>query len=485
MKTTKNWLDIALRGIVFIYLPVAVLFYGSYRSIFNMDPGIHWLFILLYLFVFLRWLIDKYRYQTIDLEVQSFDDLDRLIEQGRFEVIDKNRTELTVRPTFDVPFNLILNDRITLSRSNDEVIIEGPRHYVTILDKNIRGEESFWTRKSVGSLKFIYLAVIMLVPVVTESNLVWSMNVLRHNTTSNVREDVRAVSETLSGNSLENAVNGGLAVETDDDIFYIEDGLNIVRSDKEFEHKEYLLQHDGGHDLMDLNIVEEWLYFTKGDSLERIKRDGSEHSTLYSLSHPSEMQIQGNWIYFSAWQDDNNIYRMDLNGQNLEQLIDVQTYQFSIHGERLLVSYKKSGQHVVESYDLNGEDPKIVLDAYAENLMVWDDYYYYLGEEHALYRSKIGEESEPERLLDAHVSSYMPTDEGIVYSVYSSKNNFAREGLYMMSHEGEEETLLSASKNVEGLAKVGDTVLFTSEEGYRDFKLKQLDLNSGRIDVLD
>ncbi|WP_368645736.1 DUF5050 domain-containing protein [Alkalibacterium putridalgicola] len=485
MKEVKNWLNIAVRGTVLIYLPLALLFYWSYQSVFSMGPGIHWIFIVLYLLVFLRWLIAKYRHQCIEEEVQSFDSLDRLIEQGRFEVLDKRQAEMTVRPTFDTPFNLILDDKIDLYYADESLRIEGPKHYITILSKNIRGEESLWTRKSMSSLKFIYMAFIVLLPVLMDSNLVWSMNVLRHNTFSSVSEEVEAVSETVSGNALENTMNGGYAVETDEYTFYVEDHMDLVRTDKQFENAEYLIQREGGHGIRNLNVVGEWLYFTKGETIERMKLDGSEHTTLFSLSFPSEMQIYGNGIYFSTWQDDNSIYRMDLNGQNLEQLIDIRAYSFSIHDDRLLVSHEKQGQAVVESFDLNGEDPEIVLDSYAENLMVWDGYYYYLGDESLLYRSEIGEDSDPELLVDTHVSAYMPTEQGVVFALSSLSEGYSGEGIYMMSTDGGDEELLSASSSVEGLAKVGDAVLFTVEESYGEHTLKRIDLESGRTDVLE
>ena len=477
MKTTKNWLDIALRGTVFVYIPIAVLLYGSYRSIFSMNPGIHWLFIVLYLFVFLRWLIDKYRHQSIEEELQSFEGLDRLIERGRFEVLDKRQTEMRVRPTFDVPFNFILNDRIVLYYSNNTVRIEGPKHYIKILTKNILGEDSLWTRKSVSSLKFIYIGLLATIPVITESNLVWSMEVLRHNTFSSVSEEVEAVSENDNGNSLENALNGGQAVETEDYIIYIEDHMNLVRTDKQFENKKYLIQRDGGDSFGNLNVVGDWLYFTRGENLERMKVDGSDHSTLYTLSYLSEMQIKGDWIYFLSWKDDFNVYRMDLNGQNLEQLIDVRANSFTLHESRLLVSYENRDR--VESYDLDGEDPQVVMNAYVDDLMVWDGYYYYLGEDNGLYRSETGGDSEPELIKDDQVSAYLVTEQGIFYSLH------ARDGIFMMTLEGEEDMLLSASERVHGLARVGDSILFSTGGAHGETYLKRFDMEVGGFDVMD
>ncbi|WP_423188407.1 DUF5050 domain-containing protein [Alkalibacterium sp. f15] len=485
MKTLKNWLYIALRGTVFVYLPVALLLYGSYRAVFNINPGVQWAFIVFYLLFFLRWLIAKYRHQSIEEEVQSFDGLDKLIEQGRWKVTDKSENEMTVRPTFDVPLNRVVNDRIVLHYVTDKVTIEGPKHYITILDKNIRGEESLWTRKSVSSLKFILIAVIGLMPLMAESNLVWSMNVLRHNTLSSVSDEVEIDSEEYSGNSLENTLNYGRAVESEKYIFYVENHLNLVKIDKQFENKEYLIEQEGGTGVSQLNVVGDWLYFTRGESLERMRTDGSAHSTLYSLGYLVELQIQGNWIYFLSWEDDFSVYKMDLNGQNLEQLIDVKASSLSIYDSRLLISHEKEGRSVVESYSLDGRDGQVVINDPAQNLTIWNDDYYYIGGNHKLYRSEVGEESEPEVVVHGPVSSYLPTEQGIIYSLHSSQGAYPGAGVYKMTFDGSESSNLSDLDRVEGFAKVGDSVLFTAGVGFDEPDVNRIDLESESIDVLD
>lgn len=485
MKEMKDWLNIAVRGAIFIYFPLAVLLFWIYRKIFNMGPGIHWLFIVAYLGVFLQWLIAKYRNRTVELEVNNFDVLDRLIEQYKFEVIEIKQTEMIVRPTFDMPLNLILDDKILLHHSNGTLTIEGPKYYINILEKNIQGRESLWTRKSVSSFKFIYLIALAVLPVILESNLVWSMDVMRHNNTRNVGEEVVAISETYKGNTLENTMNGGLAAETGDAIFYIENNMKLVETDEQFENKDYLINRDGGYGYRNLNVVGDWLYFTKGERIERMKRDMGNHTAIYSLGYASQMQIYGNYIYFLSVEDDFSVYRMDLNGNDLKQLIDVEAQNFIVHDGRLLVSREKRGKPVVESYDMNGNNPEIVLETYTAKLTIWNDYYYYLDEDQKLYRTKIEKENETELLVNTFVPSYMPTEKGVVFSLSPSGGGDFGEGLYILDPESGKEKLLSRSKRIRSLAKVGKAVLFTSEVTYGEVVVKQFDLESGRIETLD
>ncbi|GEK91832.1 DUF5050 domain-containing protein [Alkalibacterium kapii] len=485
MKNIKNWLNIAIRGTAFIYFPLTVIFFWGYREIFSMNPGIHWVFILLYLAVFLRWLIDKYRQQTAEIEVNSFDGLDRLIEQYKFEVLDIKQTEMIVRPTFDFPFNLILEDKIFLQHSNGALTIKGPKYYIRILEKNIKGKESLWTRKSVSSFKFITIIAFAILPIILESNLVWSMDVLRHNKFRNVDEKIEAISQETRGNTLENTMNGGLAAETDEAVYYIEDDMKLVKTDKQFQNKDYLIKRDGGHGFRDLNAVGDWLYFIKGERIERMKKNTGNHTAIYSLGYALNMQIYGDHIYFMSAEDDYNIYRMDLNGNDLKELIDVNALSLSLYDGRLLVSHEKQGQPIVKSYDLNGDDPEVILDVPAYDLTVWDGYYYYLNEAGKLYRSKIKGKDKAELLVNTVVSSYIPTEKGVVFSLSPSNDVDTGEGLYMLNLENGTENLLSMSKHIESMAKVGESILFTSGKSYDENYLKRFDLESGQVETLD
>jgi len=213
--------------------------------------------------------------------------------------------------------------------------------------------------------------------------------------------------------------------------------------------------------------------------------DGTEETTLYSLGYLLDMSIQGNWIVFQSLEDDFSVYRMDINGRNLEKLLDVSGIGMTVHEERLIVSHEINGIPRVSSYDLDGEGRREVLGEYARQLVVWEDAYYYIGEDLALYRSEMGEISEPQRLVDEDVHSFIPTDKGIFYTVHSDDHRFSSRGLYQINLDGSEDRLLSASDDVGGFSKVGESVLFSSADGHGLLQEKRVDLESGRIDVLD
>jgi len=90
---------------------------------------------------------------------------------------------------------------------------------------------------------------------------------MRHNNRPASAVEIERPGDTISGNRPENTINHGQAVESDEYIFYVEDHLNLVRVSTKFEDKEYLIEEGEGYGLADLNIVEEWLYFTQGEPL--------------------------------------------------------------------------------------------------------------------------------------------------------------------------------------------------------------------------
>lgn len=485
MRTVKNWMDIALRATVLIFTPVLLMLYTIYNSFFEIGLIIHWVFIGLYLLIFLRWTIDKYRHESLEEEIQTFEGLDQLIEQNRWKVIDQSQTKMTVRPIFDVPFNWILNDRISLTYKNGKVKIEGPKHYSTILAKHIRGESSIWTRKNLGAMRFVFVAFLTVLPLLITSNVLWSLSVMRHNARANVSEVIEFPYMAEAGNTPENAMNRGNAVESDNYIFYVEDHLNLVRTSKDFQERDYLYQTETGYSISYLNIVGDWLYYSRGERLERIRLDGTEQETLYDLSYLIDMHIINDSVYFLSLEDDLSVYRMDINGQTLEKLINVSGQSLAVHEDRILVSVGSEQPTRLESYNLDGGDRQVLLEEYARDVMVWDDFYYYIGNNSNLYRTEIGENTDRQLIVDGDVSSYMPTEEGIIYSLHSDQVGFPGSGVYQTNVEGSDHTLLSASDNVEGFAVVDNYVLYTASETFDQLSVRRLDLTSGVIDHLN
>jgi len=172
-----------------------------------------------------------------------------------------------IRPIFDAPLNFVLSDKVELRYDSKKAVISGPKYYITMLAKTIRGEEVRSIRRGTAALKGLFFVLLAVVPLLSGSNIFWSYSVMRHNNRPASAVEIERPGDTISGNRPENTINHGQAVESDEYIFYVEDYLNLVRVSTKFEDKEYLIEEGEGYGLADLNIVEEWLYFTQGEPL--------------------------------------------------------------------------------------------------------------------------------------------------------------------------------------------------------------------------
>lgn len=66
-----------------------------------------------------------------------------------------------------------------------------------------------------------------------------------------------------------------------------------------------------------------WVYYTNTlDSLFRVRKDGSEKSLIMANTMSSDYNISGDWIYYINYSDKATLYRVQVDGKNLQKLND-------------------------------------------------------------------------------------------------------------------------------------------------------------------
>lgn len=193
-------------------------------------------------------------------------------------------------------------------------------------------------------------------PFLTESGILWEMRVLIHNVQASSADTSDTLTDSQAGNLVENSNNGGYLVSNDESIFMIEYADSIVKIDKETEEKEFIIGNEQEYWFSDLNLVDEWLYFTDDDALKRIKTDGTDEQTIYDLGFLSDVQTVNGTVYFINRADNNNLYQMDLDGENLERFLDVNAADIAVYEDYLLVSHGEEDASRVERVDLDGTE---------------------------------------------------------------------------------------------------------------------------------
>lgn len=453
MKKYLNWINIALRGTVLLFLPGLLIFYLFYKVIFDVEMDIYWLTILMALVTFIYDLIKKYKHETTEERLQTLDETERIISKKRWEVLLHDRTKLVVRPKFDFPFNFMLSDQVEVFLASRRVKIAGPRLYIEEFSKEIRGEVTEDTDKKI-TMRNVMVGIIctffFFLPIV-EWDVYWQAKVMYHNAFAD-KNEVVAQTEDILGNSAENILNQGYGVAGDEYNFYIEDDTEIVRTDKNFQNKKYLTDNGEQMAYSDLNLAGDWLYFVEGTAINRIKTDGLDKEVIQNIDIPMDVQISGEWIYYISIEDESNVYRMNLNGENLERV------------------------------NLKDKSREVQFDLVSTNFIEWDGYYYYTGANSKLMRVQIETPSNPEVLVDEYVTSFTITDQSLIYTVESTYDT----KIYISNIDGSnEQRIPGKSSMVDGLTKLGDSVLFYTWNSNGYATVNRFDLNINEVKRMD
>jgi hypothetical protein len=353
-----------------------------------------------------------------------------------------------------------------MNYSDEKATLEGPRYYVDQLARDLKGRSNKWMRRFASLGAFVLGIVIVSIPVVFESGMYWDMKIRYHNFTMRNVESIGLGYDSEVGNTVDNTNNYGYGVETEDYFIYVENHLNLIRTDKNFQKKEYLIQRSEGSGISRLNVAGDWVFYSSGESYNRIGLDGSEDKTIYKQGYVMEPHLMGDWIYFINFHDNQNVYRMDLNGQNLERFIQEGVSDLAVYDNRLFYSYMEGERGHVESVNVDGGDRRLEFqtDSSVRNLSRWETDWYYMNQDYRLIRTEGNDPDIYQVPIDEDVSTYIITEVGIFYSLQGEDVGYPGDGLFRMDHLGLDKTLEADTQRVEGLAYLGDWLIYHSSE---------------------
>ena len=485
MRKRQNILILALKGIIYIYLPIILILFIIYRVILGIDMNLSWDRIIVYAIIIDIWIIRNYIHKSIEQDVKDLSSMKISIMKGRWEITKQGENSLLVKPKFDFPFRLFINNIVQINYSEQRAIIEGPWYYVSNLEKDIKSKSSIWIRRitSIGVFPMIIVLVLMLV--LSDLGGRWEIKKSRHNIYIKNVKIIEINSDEVFGNTIENTNNYGFGVENDEYVFYVKDHLNLIRANKDFRHKDYLIQKPSGTGISRLNIAGDWIFYTSGETLNRIRIDGTENEIIYKIGYLLDIHVKDNWIYFINFSDDSNVYRMNINGRNLERFLKVKASDIALYDDRMIFSHEEDGNGYVESINFDGSERKVELEVLVRDLTKWGEYYYYIGDDDRLYMNLINENMAPQILVDDIVSSYIITDAGIFYSLHSDDVGYPGKGVYKIELDGTGNALIVDTDMVEGFTKVGEWLLFHSSDNKLSPGLKRLNVLTNEIKIIE
>lgn len=483
MSKNDGLLVIAIKKIMFIYIPFLFIINFLYRIIFKIDMSYSKVAIIIYVIIFSIVNSMNYLQRTMEHNVKDFNSLKESLVERKWSIIEESDNSLIVKPKFDYPFRLMIDSRLKINYTDQKAIVKGPFYYVNNIIKDISGKPSIWTKKYANSLIVIILVLIISIPIFNDLGFFWKIKMDLHN---NFAEKVTEINIDLDdnlGNSAQNINNQGLGVENDDYIFYVEKHLNLVRVNKNFQDKTYLIYKTSGNGISRLNLADDWIFYTSGKNLNRIRIDGTNNETIYKLGYLLDVHMKNNYFYFINFPDKSYIYKMDINGRNLERFLKVNASDIALYDNKMLVSYKDNNSNFyVESINLDNTERNIDLELEAYSLVKWEEYYYFIGEDFKLYRNKIGEKTDSELLVNKKVSSYVITENGLFYSLHSENFGYPGEGIYIMDLDGANKKQISEKQGIEGFTKLGNFILFHSFDRESELETQKLNIFTMEIE---
>jgi len=487
MNKMKPYAKAAMKLLSTFAIPIALLFL-VYKTVF--DIPVNWRFAIYFLPIFSAASSRHYVPSVIETGIKASEDFiagfKNKLESSLWEIVKESEETIVLRPKFDILYNRLWREHVSVDMSGGRVRLFGAKAYIKRLKALIDGKRTLWERIGVRIAAYIVLIIMLLVPVLLEYGLVNDLKIrIDEYKTRNVA--ILDLEETgLPGNTEGNINSYGGAVESEDYFFYIKENLKLCRSGKDFENETALIDKRGGTGMSYLNTAGEWVFFTSGKTMNRMKDDGSRQETIYSMGYLLDVHLLDNWIYFISHSDRFRLYKMDINGKNLHSISDKGIRDFSIYDGRIYFSHEKDGHGMLESMDMDGGDVRLVADILPFDFVKKGDTLYYTDSRDSnLYKYRLGESGGPEKLVDRVISKFIVSGDRIYYSLKSEDVGYPGKGLYRIGLDGGLSEKITDGDWVESMSSIGDWLLFHSGEGHGWGTLKRIPAGGSTIIEMD
>ena len=484
MKTIGPYLKAALKVTGSFVLPTALLIF-LYEALFKVHWD--WTFFLWYVPLIGMASARHYVPSTVDTGIPVspgfVSAFKGKLERASWRITDQSEAQILLAPRFDRLYIWLYGDRVRMDLSGDRVLLTGPRLHVKKLRALMDGKRSPLDKPFFKVLWLLLILFLLTTPVLVEYGFATALKIRLHEYKTRHVPVLDLEATGLPGNTESNLNSYGGAVETEDCLFYVKDHLKLCRSDKDFLHETVLIDKPGGSGMSQLNAAGGWLFFTSGKTLNRIKTDGSQQETIYSMGYLLDVHLLDNWIYFISLSDRGRLYKMDVNGRHLHAITDVPVGDFSLYDGRIYFSCEENGRGILKSMNLDGKDQRFVAGIDPFDLVRKGDVLYYTDKtDFSLCRYRLDDGSSlPEKLVPGDVSRFLVLEDWIYYSMKGEDVGYPGTGLFRMPITGGFRETITEAGSIEFLSGIGESILFYSAEGNEPPSLKRMPVEGGPI----
>jgi len=216
----------------------------------------------------------------------------------------------------------------------------------------------------------------------------------------------------------------------------------------------------------------DWIYYSIRDGLYKMKADSTD-SVRISRIPANNINVVGEWIYYTNPTDDNLIYKMQTNGKNIQKLGADQSDRIIVADNWIYYAPYDSNSPYHEGnsglckMDITGENRTKLTNEYIWEFNVQDDYIYYLISENdflgtTIYKIKTDGTGKQQLVtckppsVDrlGFIQKILVMDDWIYY--ISDKDDI--DGLYRTKTDGTQETQLVLSSTDDSFNIFGDAI---------------------------
>ncbi|MCI3918823.1 DUF5050 domain-containing protein [Paenibacillus sp. TRM 82003] len=166
---------------------------------------------------------------------------------------------------------------------------------------------------------------------------------------------------------------------------------------------------------------DEWIYYTDGAQLLKVKKDRSERATLAKDVVPRFITPAGEWLYFANFEMNSSpLYKIRKDGTGLAKVTQQSAWFLGKSGDWLVFYQADESSGGLYRLNIRGGQPERIVDDQVGYVNADDQWVYYnnISEGNTLYKVKVdGSERAP--LDDTHVGAVQSVGETIYYmSIY-------------------------------------------------------------------
>ncbi len=260
-----------------------------------------------------------------------------------------------------------------------------------------------------------------------------------------------------------NLNNIGVVLETDEYNYIVFDGLHLEKTDKKLTTVEVLLSKTQGYHMGNLQLMDQWLFYTS-DGIHRINVETKEKEKLYS-DGVMDFYLTEEYIYFIDYKRGLNLFKMGLNGENLQRINTSLILDLSLTDTGFLAVTESENQKQLINIDFDGQSEVRVTPFWGNQLIkLNNDIYYRDNQSYHLVKMNLTTQAK-EILVDDLINYFAMDNEDIYYSLREETDEFNDAlGIYKLTKEGDillldDETLMSTGN----LSILGDYIYYESD----------------------